>query len=152
MKKINFLFGMALAILFVSGIVSGSQASSPFIINIHVVFSSKAYWDGASQSCLPREKGGCCHIWADNFPGPGQIIGELAAEGPRLLTFTISRSKGIDRETFNEVFSRGKFSMNGEVSFSPEVLKKLSLPPSYAVPTGDYRFTVAGDIITVYFN
>jgi hypothetical protein len=152
MKKIGFLFGMVLAIVFVSGNGFVSQASSPSIINLHVVFSSKAYWDGPSQSCIPREKGGCCHIWLDNLPGPGQIIGELSAQDSKLLTLTISRSKGVDRATFEEVFSRGNFSMNGDVTFSPEVLKKLSLPPYYSIPAGEYRVTISGDIITVYFK
>lgn len=151
MKNGIMLRFITLAILMVCGNGLMSRAASPGWFSIHVVFSAKAYWDGNLKSCVPREKGGCCHIWTDNLPGPGQIIGELMTTDNSVV-FVISKSKGLDRETYNEFFSQGQFILDGPITFEPEILNKVSLPRAFSVPSGKYRVTLTGDEIKVYFK
>lgn len=130
-----------------------ANAVSPVFFSIHVVFSSKSYWDGPSKSCIPREKGGCCHIWADGMiAGPGEISGEMVVLKDRIIQFTVSRGKGMNTETYQKYFSGGRFTLDGPITFEPAVLSKLGLDPSYSVPAGSYPVSSNGDLVTVTFR
>ena len=121
------------------------------LLGIHIVISSKAYWDGATQSCVPRERGGCCHIWTDKLIGPGQIAGDFEkANG--ILILSISGTKALDKATFDKFFQNGKFILDGPLTFSPEVLSKLELQGNYTIPAGSYAYNISGDLITVTFK
>ena len=125
------------------------NAAPKGIIGIHVIFSSKAYWDGVTKSCLPRDKGGCCHVWVDHAVGPGQIIGTLENAGNGKLIFTTSKAAGMQPETFTQLFIGDKFVLEGTLTFSSEVLSKLGLKSDFTIPGGTYPFTTNGDSITI---
>jgi hypothetical protein len=150
MKRHKLFFGLILALAFVAR--ENTVASTPALFGIHVVITSKAYWDGPSKSCLPREKGGCCHMWTDNMPGPGQIVGELSNAPASGLQLKISQTKGIDKETFMNHFRNGRFDIRGPITFEPEVLSKLGLSANFTVAQGEYPYTVNGDEITIRFK
>jgi hypothetical protein len=123
------------------------------IFPIHVVFSAKSYWDGPSKSCLPREKGGCCHLWLEGMePGPGEISGELVMLRGKIIQLTVSRVKGMNNETYLKYFSDGKFTLEGPITFEPNVLTRLGIEGYYVVPAGTYPFTSNGDVITITFK
>ena len=125
----------------------------PGIIPIHVVFSARAYWDGPSKSCLPREKGGCCHIWIEGMvPGPGEIFGDLVLERGNIFQLTVSRGKGMDKETQLKYFSDGTFNLEGIITFDPAVLSKLGISGNYVVPASKYPVSANGDMLTITFK
>jgi len=125
------------------------NAASRGIIPIHVVFSAKAYWDGQTKSCLPREKGGCCHIWMDQPIGTGQIIGNLEINPEGSLVFTVSKTNGMQAETFKQYFEGGKFLLDGSLTFSAEVLSKLGLKSDFTISAGIFPCTFKGDTIII---
>ena len=95
------LMGLLLAI---SGF--STKLTPTLMLPVHIVFSAKSYWDGATKSCLPREKGGCCHIWLEGMePGPGEISGEMVLVKNKIIQLTVSRGKGLNRETWLKYFS-----------------------------------------------
>ncbi len=125
-----------------------ANAAPHGVLGIHVVFSAKAYWDGQTKSCCPREKGGCCHIWLDRFVGPGQITGTMETSGGNLI-FTASKSKGMQPETYGQLFNAGKFILDGPMTFSSEVLSKLGLRSDFILPAGAYSCSFNGDDIVI---
>lgn len=135
--------------LFLAVQVIASKAAPRGLFGIHIVLSAKAYWDGEKKSCVPREKGGCCHIWTDNVLGPGDMAGELENPGNGSLILTISKSKGMLPETYNQYFRTGKLVLDGTMTFAPEVLSKLNLRRDFTVPGGAYSCTFNGDLIVV---
>jgi hypothetical protein len=143
-----FLTGILLAVG-----VSAAKFVPPGIIPIHIVFSAKAYWDGPTKSCLPRDKGGCCHIWIEGMePGPGEIIGELILIKGNIFQLTVSKVKGIKAETYNSNFSNGKFNLDGTMTFDPNILSKFGIDTKYFVPPGIYSVTTNGDMLTIIFK
>ncbi len=123
------------------------------MLQIHVVFSAKAYWDGPTKSCIPREKGGCCHIWVEGMePGPGEMAGEMTMVRDKTCQFTVSRSKGMNTEHRMNCFSDGKFNLDGPLTFDPDLLKKLGFDENFTVPAGTYPVTFSGDILTITFK
>ncbi|MFZ4520528.1 MAG: hypothetical protein ACOYNC_02415 [Bacteroidales bacterium] len=123
------------------------------MLALHVVVSAKSYWDGPSKSCIPREKGGCCHIWVDGMePGPGEISGEMVVLRDKVIQFTVSRGKGMNNETYRNVFNGGSFTLEGPVTFDPKVLSGLGLDVSYSIPAGRYPYAVNGDRLTIMFR
>jgi hypothetical protein len=142
-----------LSVLLVALSTYAVKVIPPGIIPFHVVITSKAYWDGPTKSCLPREKGGCCHIWFDGMtPGPGEIHGEITQLDGRTLQMTIYRKKGLRDDTWQEYFRDGKFMLDGYLTFDPEILSKLGLPKSFQLPPGNYPYSMKGDQVTVIFR
>jgi len=152
MKKAGFIFTMMLIGMMICGNTLTSFASGPGIVNLHIAISSKSIWNQETKNCEPREVGFCMHIWADAFPGQEQIVGEISCSDGKSLVLTLSKIKGIDRETYDRYFKSGKFMADGPITFSSEVLKKLGLPSAFSLPAGAYRCTVTGDEITVYLK
>ncbi len=151
MKTISKIFAIFLS-MFLAFNVMAVNTTPCGIFNIHVVMSAKSYWDGASKSCLPREKGGCCHIWFDRAIGPGQMGGNLEMDANLLFTFTTSKSKGMQPETFDQLFRGGKFILDGPLTFSQEVLSKLGLKNDFTIPGGAYPCSFNGDDIIITFK
>ena len=152
MKTIYRISFPLMSILLAFGVFAAKMVP-PGIVPIHVVFSSKAYWDGPSKSCLPREKGGCCHIWLDGMePGPGEISGELVLFNGKIFQLSFSRSKGLKNETYLKYFTDGKFTLDGPVTFDPNVLSKLEIDEKYVIPPGTYSVTANGDLLTIIFK
>ena len=152
MKTMRFLSALLICLL-LAGFVKNSDATPPGLFGVHVVISSKSYWDGPSQSCLPREHGGCCHIWIDGMvPGPGEISGEIEILRGKELKFTVSRAKGVSAELYRQYFSGGKFTLDGPVTFESRVLEKLGLDPNFVLAPGVYPVSVRGDDLIVTFK
>ena len=129
------------------------KVTPPLMRSIHIVFSAKAYWDGTTKSCTPREKGGCCHIWTERMvPGPGEIVGEMVLLKDKIILMTVSRSKGMNNETWRKYFSEGKFNFDGPITFDPEVLLNLGIDRNYILPASDYPYAVNGDNLTITFK
>jgi hypothetical protein len=123
------------------------------MLPIHVVFSAKAYWDGPSKSCIPREKGGCCHIWMDGMePGPGDIPGEMTMSRGNSLQLAVSRGKGMNNESWRKYIADGKFILDGPITFDPEVLSRLGAEKGVVVPAGSYPVTSNGDQLIITFQ
>lgn len=141
MKKITFL--LAVIIVMISTMAFKANA-------IEVTFSSKAYWDGPTKSCMPREKGCCFHISFATVLD-GQMGGDLTNNSSG-LAFKISKTKGITPGVYKEFFSTGKFHLEGEGTFSEEILQKLGLPRGYVLKEGYYSIKEEGDNLTVYFK
>jgi hypothetical protein len=126
---------------------------APALISID--FSSKAYWDGPSHSCLPREKGCCFHIEfgsSGTLLAPGQIIGTMDIKQNKEIVFSFSKKGGIRSETIKELLNGGYFILDGEGTFSEEILKKLGLPANFKLSEGKYPYTESGDFVTVIFK
>jgi hypothetical protein len=152
MKTIFRISLLSIATFIAFGAVS-ANVFQPKFLSIHIVMSSKSYWDGPTKSCIPREKGGCCHIWTDGMTtGAGEISGELSTERSRMLQLTVSRGKGMNNDTYLKYFSDGRFTLDGPVSFDPNILSGLGLDPGYTIPAGAYPFTANGDKLTITFK
>ncbi|MCX6246651.1 MAG: hypothetical protein NTW10_02855 [Bacteroidetes bacterium] len=153
MKKILFVSGLILVILTASFKESFAVCFSPALISIE--FSSKAYWDGPSKSCLPRDNGCCFHIsfgGSDSPVSPGKIIGSLDIRPKNEIVFTFSIKAGILPGTSKEFLKGGYFILDGEGTFSEEILAKLGLPASFRLSPGRYPYTENGDVVTVIFK
>ncbi|MCX6304227.1 MAG: hypothetical protein NT040_04605 [Bacteroidetes bacterium] len=152
MKTINRLALLFISMFFAFSIVA-AKAIPPGMLGVHVVFSAKAYWDGPSKSCIPREKGGCCHIWAEGMePGPGEIFGEMVVLNDKIIRMTVSRGRGMTNETYGKYFSDGKFHLDGPMTFDPNVLSRLGIEGKYMIPPGTYPCTANGDMLTIIFK
>ena len=128
--------------------------SSPSFLGLSVSFSTRAYWDGPTQGCLPRERGWCLHISIDaTAPMPGgTICGEINNLATTGLTLTFNKKTGITPETFSKFFRNGKFNLDGEGTMAGEITGKLGLPPSFIIPEGTYNYMETGDIVTINFK
>lgn len=149
MKKITFL--STLVVLIIAGIAAKATNSATFS-QIEIIFSSKAYWDGPTKSCLPRDKGCCLHF---SFKVPlleDQIFGDLTNYEGQGVKLSFSKKSGIQQETLIELTKTGKFYLDGEGTFSEELLKALKLPLSYKISPGYYPYQENGDLITVFFK
>jgi hypothetical protein len=120
-------------------------------MDFSIVFVSKAYWDGPSKSCLDRERGCCIHIGFNTIID-GLIIGKMAYSDGTGLIFTIPKKTGILQSTYDYFIRNGNFYMNGEGTFSEELLKKLGLPDNYTIRSGNYPVQVNGEEIKVIFK
>jgi hypothetical protein len=151
MKKILNISGFILVILL--GCFQNSKAVNSAPTGINIDFSSKAYWDGASQSCLPRDKGCCFHISIDiGMLAPGHINGTLYQSMDGVLTFSFSKKTGVLSSTLMELCKHGMFVLDGTGTFSDEILKKLGLPSAFKLPSGEYPYVENGDVVTVTFK
>jgi hypothetical protein len=152
MKTLKNCFVLLMALLPGLPVFSGALVSPPKL-PLHIVFSSKAYWDNASKSCIPREKGGCCHIWIEGMvPGSGEIAGDLVITAGNSLQFTFTRRKGMNNETSRPYLIGGQFVLDGPVTFEPEVLSRLGAERNLIIPAGTYPVAQNGDTITVTFK
>jgi hypothetical protein len=151
MKKIIVFSSLLIVILICS--FQRSTAGNPSPLGIGIDFSSKAYWDGPSQSCLPREKGCCFHISFDfKVLAPGHIYGTLETRQNNELAFSFSKKGGLLPETWKELVRNGYFVLDGDGTFSEDLLKKLGLPANFKLSEGKYSYTENGDIATVIFK
>jgi hypothetical protein len=119
---------------------------------IEIDFSTKAYWDGQTKSCLQREKGFCLHISIGVDKPTGNMIGSLNYSPIDGLIFTFNKKTGVISSTFNEFFMGGFFIMDGDGTFSDELLLKLGLPRGYRIPAGKYPYFENGGIVTIVFK
>lgn len=151
MKKILSISSFILVILLGSFQNSNALTSAPSIIGIS--FSSKAYWDEGLQRCVDREKGCCLHIALIHItPGPGQINGTLETRQNNEVAFSFSKRGGILPETWNELSKTGYFMLDGDGTFSQEILRKLGLSSNFKLSEGRYPYTENGDVVTVIFK
>lgn len=151
MKKILSISSFILVVLLGSFQNSNAVNSAP--LGVGISFSSKAYWDGTTHSCLPRDKGCCIHIeFIPIVPGPGQINGTLEIRQNNEIAFSFSKRGGILSETWNELSKNGYFMLDGDGTFSQEILKKLGLPANFKLSEGRYPYTENGDVVTVVFK
>ena len=152
MKTTFKSIALLLSLVFTTGVFSATS-HAVMKLPVHVVFSAKAYWDGPSKSCIPREKGGCCHIWLDGMePGAGEITADIVLVKDKIIQATVSRGKGMTKETFMRYFSEGKFNIDGPITFDPAVLSRLCIDAGYVVPTGAYPVNTNGDQMTIIFR
>jgi hypothetical protein len=152
MKTIKFFTMLVLSVVIISRISFATSAYSPSFLGINIIMTSKAYWDGPTKSCLPRDKGFCCHISVTAMPGHGQISGTLEVNESNTLVLSVSKPSGLDRETYNEYFSKDKFLLDGDLTFSQEILNKLRLPAGFTISSGEYPYTTTGEMIRIYFK
>ena len=154
MKKITFLSGLFLLIV-ISGLKTMAETpSSTSLLGITISFSTHAYWDGTTKSCLPRAHGWCLHfeIQAPATVPQGVIYGEISNNAVAGLTLTFSKKSGINPETFSSLFRDGMFQLEGSGTVSDDVLKKLGLSPLYVIPEGAYNYKESGDTVTISFK
>jgi hypothetical protein len=151
MKKVLLFSSLLIVILICS--FQKSTAGNPSPIGIGIDFSTKAYWDGPSKSCLQREKGCCFHISIEfNVLAPGHINGTIETRQNGEVAFSFSKRGGILPETWKELVRNGYFILDGDGTFSEELLKKLGLPANFKLNSGAYPYTENGEIVTVIFK
>jgi hypothetical protein len=151
MKTVKYILILVAGILFGGNVPAAGLPSG--MLSVHVAVSAKAYWDGATKSCIPREKGGCCHIWVEAMePGPGEICGDMALIRGNIFQLSFSRGKGLNNDTWQRYFADGKFLADGPITFDPAVLMQLGLPGGYVIPSGSYPVAVNGDQIVITFK
>ena len=122
-------------------------------IGIGIDFSSKAYWDGTTKSCLPRDKGCCFHISIEfKVIEKGQIRGTLETRPNNEIAFSFSKRGGILPETWKELVNNGYFILDGDGTFSEEILRTLGLSANFRLSVGKYSYTENGDVVTVIFK
>lgn len=132
---------------------TASLTPAPPAAFIHVVISSKSYWDGPTKSCLPREKGGCCHLWIEGMvPGPGEIGGDLLPAGGRTLQLVVKLQKGLKNDVWQSGFRDNTYTLDGAITFEPEVLARLGLDRNFTIPAGTYPCSTSGDLATITFR
>jgi hypothetical protein len=149
MKKITFL--LTVVVIMIAS-VAVKATSSVISSQIEVIFSSKAYWDGTTKSCLPRDKGCCIHISINVPLFEHQISGDLTNYEGQGVKLSFSKKSGIQKETLTELTKTGKFYLDGEGTLSEELLKTLKLPLSFKISPGYYPYQETGDLITVFFK
>jgi hypothetical protein len=151
MKKILIILSFILVILLGSFQKSNAVSFAP--TGIEIDFSSKAYWDGASHSCLPRDKGCCFHISISvDMLAPGHINGTLDQSKDGVLTFSFSKKTGVLSNTLMELCKHDMFVLDGTGTFSDEILKRLGLPSAFKLPSGEYPYVENGDVVTITFK
>jgi len=154
MKKNFLLISFSLLMILSSMKTIAETPSSPSFLGLSIAFSTRAYWDGPTQSCLPRARGWCLHISFDaTAPVPGgTICGEINNLVTTGLTLTFNKKTGVTPETFSKFFRNGKFILEGEGTMAEEIAKKLGLAPSYIIPEGDYSYKETGEMVTIIFK
>ena len=158
--KQNKIYTMKkIVLLFIIGLIGSQYVAgnirphlSPMPTGISITIATKAYWDGATKSCLDREKGWCVHLTIEIDVLEGQIKGELTNPGLSGLTFTFNKRTGILPETLNNLVKNGTIYANGEVTFSEDLLMKLGLPSNYKIKEGYYPIQVLGEEVKVVFK
>jgi hypothetical protein len=149
MKKVLAIVSLMVMVL---GMNSNSFAFKyQLLTGINIDFSTKAYWDGPSKSCLPREHGFCFHISFDLNNQSDRMQGTLDNSALNGLTLTFSKKTGAVSGV-NELLKGGYFTMDGDATFSEELLMKLGLPKGYTIKAGKYPYSDNGSSITVSFN
>jgi hypothetical protein len=147
MKKIIVLLPVLMLMLMGKGV---QAYSSP--VGIGIDFCTKAYWDGQTKSCQPREHGFCLHITIEVVILQGHMIGSINNTQADGLTFTFSKKTGILQSTFDELFKGGYFVMDGEGTLSDDLLQKLGLKEGYRIPAGKYPFYENDGVVTIKFR
>ena len=138
-----------LVVVLTSGVLTESVAGSVGIGGIGITLSTKAHWDGATQSCLPQERGWCLHISFNLMPVQGQIIGTIEKTDPGTVTLRISRSKGMDKEMYDKYFTDKVLIVNEPVTIEPAILEKLGLPKTFTISEGEYPYMIQGDDLVI---
>jgi hypothetical protein len=154
MKKILLLISLSIIIITSFGKTYAEPPASSSLLGITVSFSTKAYWDGATKSCLPRTRGWCLHFEID-VASPlhdGTIRGELSNLTTTGLTLSFNKKTDVTAETFLTFFKSGKFLMDGDGTISEEIAKKLGLAASYVISQGAYSYKEFGDRVTINFS
>jgi hypothetical protein len=85
-------------------------------------------------------------------PGAGEITAEIVLVKDKIIQATVSRGKGMTKETFMRYFSEGKFNLDGPITFDPAVLSRLGIDAGYVVPPGAYPVNTNGDQMTIIFR
>ena len=126
-------------------------SSSSSLLGISIYFSTKAYWDGETKSCMPRERGWCLHIELDGqSPVPiGTIRGEISNLKTTGLILSFNKKTGVTAETFSKYFKNGKIFIDGEVTMPDDLTRKLGLAPSFVIPEGAYAYKESGETVTI---
>jgi hypothetical protein len=152
MKKIIlFISIMAFGLMTHASMVT--ETTTPSTLSKFIfVFSSRAHWDGTTQSCLPQEKGWCLHIGFKSIILDGQIIGEGTYSTSTGLIFSFNQQTGVSRKTFDELFKNGKFFLDGPGTLSDEIIRMLRLPTNYSIPAGNYPYSVDGEMVHITFK
>jgi hypothetical protein len=152
MKKIFLLVSLSLLMAVTSAKASASTTAP--LLGLRVSFSTHAYWDGVTKSCLPRPKGWCLHfeIEAITIVQTGSIRGDISNLATTGLTLSFNKKTGIASETFSRYFSNGRFWLEGEGTIAGDVLARLGLPASYVIPEGWYNYAETGDMVTIIFR
>ena len=150
MKKLYFISGLILVLSYFTGF-SASAKSAPSIVGIDITFCTKAFWSGEQQTCLPREHGCCLHIGIEVL-APGSVHGTISKDKNNDLLFIFSKKTGILPATFNELCRNNMFLVDGDGTFSSDLLKQLSLPADYRIRSGSYPYTEEDGNIIVRFK
>ena len=154
MKKI--LLFITLSLLMIISVVNtmAEAPSSASFLGISISFSTKAYWDGATRSCLSRDRGWCLHFEIDAAAPvhEGTIRGELSNLTTTGLTLSFNKKTDVTAETFLTFFKSGKFLLDGDGTISEEIAKKLGLASSYVISQGAYSYKEFGNRVTISFS
>jgi hypothetical protein len=151
MKKLTQFFGLFIFVILLAGLTAPICSASP--VGIGISFSSKAYWDNNLKRCADRERGCCFHVEITlDVLSPGHINGTLEKRQNNELVFSFSIRGGILPETYKELLKNGYFNLDGDGTFSEDVLKKLGLPAGFRLSGGSYPYSENGDVVTVTFK
>ncbi len=140
---------VVLVVILTSSLSKESVAGSTGIGGIGISISTRAYWDGQTQSCLPQERGWCLHISFNLMPVQGQIVGTIEKTDPGTVTLRISKSRGMDREMFKKYFTEKVLIVNEPVTIEPALLEKLGLPKNFTIPEGEYPYSIQGEDLVI---
>jgi hypothetical protein len=154
MKKHFLLFGLLIMLISPAQRLSAGTSPTITIIGVKIAFSTHAYWDGVTQSCLPRPHGWCLHIQID-APAPtpqGVIQGEVSSSSTGVVTVSFKTKSGIDPATFSKYFTDGKFFLDGGATMSEDLAKQLGLSAKCTIPEGIYGYVISGDTVTITFK
>jgi hypothetical protein len=153
MKKMTCISFAILIMILGSFKTSVAGKSAP--LGIGITFCTKAYWDGETKSCVHCEKGCCFHIEFSTGGGafaPGQIVGTLEIRSNNVVAFSFSRKNGALPETLRTLLKDGNFILDGDGTFSEDIIAKLGLPPHFKLVAGPYSYSENGDVIVVLFK
>jgi hypothetical protein len=154
MKKHILLMILSIVMIFPAVQMKAGSPSPQPGLKLKIAFSSRAYWDGVTKSCLPRERGWCLHISINilNTVPDGIIIGEVSNDIIDGMTLTFKKQEGITAETFTKFFRNGKFVLDGEGTMEDAIAKKLGMRSPYTIPAGSYDYKEKGGYITISFK
>ena len=153
MKKIFLMTGLSLVMIIFSMNTKGSAPQSGSK-RFSISFSTRAYWAGPTNGCLPRERGWCLHIAVDRIVGVpiGSIVGDISNQPAIGLAIHFNKKTGITPETFSKFFKDGKFHLDGPGTMPEELIRQLELPPAYVIPEGYYPYKEDGDMVLIVFK
>jgi hypothetical protein len=154
MKKLFLFSGFLIMMMMPALKLSAGTTPSISLIGIKITISTHAYWDGATQSCMPRPHGWCLHIQIDapSTVPEGIIQGEVSSPSSGGLSLSFNTKSGIDAATFTKYFADGKFFLDGGATMSEELAKRLGVSPKCVIPEGTYSYMISADTVTVIFK